>query len=289
MAFIAILLFLPVFVSAQGIVPQCDGNDCQAFHLVQLAQNIINWLITISVFVAVGLIAYAGFQLVISGGNQSARTQAHSMVWSVVIGFIIMLSAWLVVDIFLRVLTGDGLNSSRWEIEYVEQPEFKDGQEILVPGGSGGAGGSGSGDPGTATGNGSCEAPGTGPCSEAALSGVWGSQAANAGGICNAESAANPRRESQSDRMRANNLPFSVGLFQINLTVHKLSCGGTTYDCPAAFSGKNYSATIANRELYDTCVEKAKDPDCNTQNAKRIFDEAGGSWQPWSTKTKCGL
>lgn len=126
-AFIAILLFLPVFSSAQGLVPQCSGNDCQVFHLVQLVQNLINWLITIAVFVAVGLLAYAGFELVTSGGNESARSKAHSLVEAIIAGFIIMLSAWLVVDVFLRVLTGYGLASEKWKIDYVTQPDFTDG------------------------------------------------------------------------------------------------------------------------------------------------------------------
>lgn len=83
--------------------------------------------------------------------------------------------------------------------------------------------------------------------------------------IAKSESGLNPQTESKWDRMK-DGRAFSIGLFQINLTWHKVD----GLNCPTAFQGKNYGARVVNEELYQECVSRAKDPQKNIDAAKRL-------------------
>ncbi len=110
-------LLLPLVAHATGIpyfgpivppeVASCPANWGAA---VQLINNIIAFLITIGIFfIAPLMIAYAGFLFVVNPVNASGKEQAKSMLWNVVIGIVIMMSAYLIVDTGLTALTTQGV------------------------------------------------------------------------------------------------------------------------------------------------------------------------------------
>lgn len=88
----------------------CGGIDCDACDLVSMVNNIINWLITIMSAVAVLSLMVAGFRMVTAGGDEGSWTAAKSRFMNIVIGFILFLAAWLIVDTVLKGLTGQGLD-----------------------------------------------------------------------------------------------------------------------------------------------------------------------------------
>jgi len=90
-----LFLVLPVFVLAQGSFVPCV-NDCGYSDLLKLVNNIINWIIMISFPVAAGVFAWAGFKLMTTG-IADERSAAKAMLWKVFIGFIFILSAWIIV------------------------------------------------------------------------------------------------------------------------------------------------------------------------------------------------
>lgn len=102
-----------------------------------------------------------------------------------------------------------------------------------------------------------------------------------AAAIAYAESHLNPKKPSESDLM-ADGRPFSVGLFQINMTWHTLA--GT--DCSKAFKGKDYAAVVIDETLYAKCVELAQDPLISIDTAKGIYQRSGNSFYQWSTFAK---
>lgn len=98
--------------SAQNLAgaAQCTGTDCSACNLVYLANAVIQWLIGFLTILFAVLMAVAGWGLVVSGGNQSALDAAKEKFTNAVIGFIIILAAWLVIDTIIRGLVGaDGM------------------------------------------------------------------------------------------------------------------------------------------------------------------------------------
>lgn len=125
-----------VFAGDTGIaqLSGCTGLDCSACNVVSIANGLITWLIGILFVVFALLLAIAGVRMVTSGGNHHALDEAKSSFMNAIIGFIIILSAWLIVDTIMRGLVGRpgeegmiGGEATGWlfwsEIECSEQTE----------------------------------------------------------------------------------------------------------------------------------------------------------------------
>lgn len=94
------------YTGNSGIVicqENCGWND-----LIILVNRIVNWLVAFLSVVAVIVMVVAGFKMVTSGGDVAAWSSAKSMFTNVVIGFILVLAAWLIVDTVLSMLTTCG-------------------------------------------------------------------------------------------------------------------------------------------------------------------------------------
>ncbi len=133
-----------------------DGRDgireCTTCDLVALTQRIINFLIFAAVVIAVLLFVYAGFLMVSAGGNEGQLSTAKGIFWSVLIGIIIVLAAWLIVNVIMQVLyrepgtTDAGITFRPWNqiicpgavnpedfCRAIERPTLQQGQ--MPPGG----------------------------------------------------------------------------------------------------------------------------------------------------------
>jgi lysylphosphatidylglycerol synthetase-like protein (DUF2156 family) len=97
------------------LVPSCEGSSCKFAHLVQLANNVLNLLVNLSIMAAALMFAYAGFLYMSDGGNMTKVKEAHTVFTSVAVGIIIVLIAWLSIDTLLNTLTGKGLKE--WSSE----------------------------------------------------------------------------------------------------------------------------------------------------------------------------
>ena len=124
---VAILLQIPMFTYAAGLVP-CGGSGeeaCQMCHTVQLINGVTAWLVGILSVVAAIMFVVAGFKLVASGGNPGAKEDAKNMITNVAIGFVIVLTAWLLIDLMMKSLLGsDSAGVGPWNvIQCVDQPQ----------------------------------------------------------------------------------------------------------------------------------------------------------------------
>lgn len=83
-------------------------------------QNGINFGISLGIIAATLALVYAGFVWMTSGGNPEARNKGKDMLLNVLIGLVILLSAWLVVDFVMKTLynpditTSDGKKFGPW-------------------------------------------------------------------------------------------------------------------------------------------------------------------------------
>lgn len=114
-----IILLVPSLALAQfpGQLVPCSGpGDCNACALVTLGQNVLNLLVALSAFVAVLAFTYAGFLMVTAAGNEAQVTKAKGTFSAVAIGFIIVLAAWLIINLLLLVFTGKGVGSWTGEL-----------------------------------------------------------------------------------------------------------------------------------------------------------------------------
>ena len=100
---IVILTFIPLFfVDAAGLIPCGDLKqgepECNFSHFMQVIQNVMKFLITISASIAAALFAYAGILYITAAGDTGKISKAHQIFKSVAIGFFIILVAWLIVE-----------------------------------------------------------------------------------------------------------------------------------------------------------------------------------------------
>ncbi len=118
-------LFAPNIINAAGLVP-CGGSNepaCSTELFVGFVNNMIGWLISMLGVIAVIALVYTGFRLLTSAGNESEWSKAKEMFTNIVIGVIIILAAWLIIDTVLRGLTGSGLDG--WTNDFGEVQEVQ--------------------------------------------------------------------------------------------------------------------------------------------------------------------
>ncbi len=126
----------PVFVLAQvsqqtsekTIGIPCDGpklertgtsqtgtttdKGCGYPELVQLVSNFMNFLILLSIPMAAIAFAWAGWLMITAGGSSGQIDQAKEIFVKVLIGFMFVLSAWLIVFLITKtLLRGDGFKN----------------------------------------------------------------------------------------------------------------------------------------------------------------------------------
>lgn len=318
-----VLILFPLITVAQGLVP-CDGIDCNLCDLGTLMQKVINFLLFgFAIPLAAAMFAYAGLLYVSGGSNPGRITRAHKIFKNVLIGFLIAISSWLVVQTILStVFDGDFWIGGNWnELQCVSKI-------TNVPDGSGRLIGTSvntlinqivpqvkppaynvsyvcpsgyqlSSDKST------CVSPGrdgvtvdpqlavtpitgdvsTGACSPTSL---FGSNANLMSCICGAESAGKIIAHSGTDVMSFDKRAFSWGLYQINLTANEIRCPGQApLNCPSAFSGKNYDARVINEPLYQACVNAAKNQSCNENTAVYLLNQTPKGASNWSTYSGC--
>ncbi len=179
------LFSVPTFIFAQasGLVPcgaVSSGNysllnptyylqatSCNFCYFAKLIQNIVNFLVMVTIPISVAMFAWAGILFFTATGNPKRITRARSIFRGVLIGFIITITGWLVVQIVLQSITrGDFYTANNWVNLNCDQlyggtnqpnrPRDLDIKNVLstvsagsVQGGSGGGGQTSSG--GTAT------------------------------------------------------------------------------------------------------------------------------------------
>jgi hypothetical protein len=120
--FVIVLISIPILASAQ-ILPKlvvCDpspfngssitNKTCDFSALLLVANNIIKFLIIIGTSIFSVVFMYAGFLYLTAVGDTGKISKAHGLFWNAIIGFVIMLAAWLLVDFILTALVKSDLS-----------------------------------------------------------------------------------------------------------------------------------------------------------------------------------
>ncbi len=120
-----------------GLVP-CSGNECGTCHVVQLANNVTDIIIDLALGISVLIFMYAGWLMISAAGNSTQIKKGKDVMLNVLVGLIIILTAWLVVDVMLKSLLPGGqvkfgTNAPMpWnQIVCSNQKDLKDGVAVL--------------------------------------------------------------------------------------------------------------------------------------------------------------
>lgn len=250
-----------------------SGNtNAASDDLYNCINKLYKFAIAFSSVGAVFMIVVAGYLYMASDGNEENVRKAKDILISSITALVIL----LVTFILLR-----EINPELVKFKIIQPPSI-----TAIPGSSGTVGGGvlarGSG---RSVGTGRCEPLTSGPASVANLQNTcFASKAEQASSVANGESGGNPGTKSGSDVCLDGN-SGSWGLFQINLTVHTIA----GLNCPSAFEGKIakstkvgknlYNCRVTNPDLYQRCVNAAKDAATNITKACEI--QRTGSWTQW--------
>lgn len=114
---LALILLLPIPVAAQfgPIVPEvCRTCACGFGGVLAIVQNLVNFIIGIAIIFATIIMVWAGGLYILSATNPESRSTANKMLLNAVIGLLIVLSAWLVVDFVMKTLYNNGSEFGPW-------------------------------------------------------------------------------------------------------------------------------------------------------------------------------
>lgn len=123
-----LVISFPLVLNAEDALVTCTGLDCEFCDLISTGQRVLNWLVGVLTILAVLLFVYAGLILVTSLGNRTFKQKAFTIFNNVIIGYLLVLAGWLLVDTTLKALANqahfaEGGVIGPWNrIECVDQP-----------------------------------------------------------------------------------------------------------------------------------------------------------------------
>ncbi len=140
--FLAIGFFsLPHFAHAAipffgPILPQGINAVCPAGWgmLILVVNNLIEFFITFAIiFVAPIMISYAGFLFVINSVNPAGKEHAKKILTNTIVGIVIALSGWLIVDAVMAVLYNPTASSGTTSLEQWKNILSSNGASFCLP------------------------------------------------------------------------------------------------------------------------------------------------------------
>ena len=107
LALLVIFSFSPSAQAATGLVPCGSGaNDpCTLCHLIVGFKGLLDWGMSILIVAAITAIVIAGVIYIVSSGSSGLITMAKGFLTNAIIGFAIMLGAWLIINTTLTLLS----------------------------------------------------------------------------------------------------------------------------------------------------------------------------------------
>ena len=323
--FVALLL-LPEFAHAAFgtlIPPACNCDQAGGYTangvttptsapawgcILATFQNAMTMAVELATVLISIFIALAGFTYMTSGGSAEKRQLANKRLMNAVIGLLIVLGAYLLVDSLMKVIYHQGATdgtSTFGPWNSILGTAADTNTQCLAPtkppqalpaltgalAGTNGGGGSGSASTQTSAvsaGNGVCPVQSSGPCSASNFSG-FGNVANTFSQICFNESANGALLQSTVD-IGTDGQAVSFGLFQINISANPI--GSLNCQAPNAFNAvytsSNHNVHVTNQSLYNQCKAAALDPNQNIAEAQALYQAHGLS--PWlADERKCGL
>ncbi len=101
--------FLLPTASAAGLAVACGGKNespCTLCDLFKLGKNLINFSMEIISVLAIAFIIYGGIMMMLGSGNPQKIKESQGIIWSAIIGIIIISCSWVILNTFFHLMTG---------------------------------------------------------------------------------------------------------------------------------------------------------------------------------------
>lgn len=106
-----LFIFSPLSAEAVGVIPcgrsygpAAEQVPCTVCHIVVAGNNVIKWGVGIMGTIAITVLFAMAVLYVVSAGDEGMIRTAKGGMWAALIGFAVMLSAWLIVNTVLSIL-----------------------------------------------------------------------------------------------------------------------------------------------------------------------------------------
>ena len=113
------IFFTPVLAETNsnlGDIIPCEGNECGVCDIFKLISNVVKFAaFTIAAPLAGIIMAYGGFKLIMSGGNESERSKGTNAIWAAVWGILITFGAYVIVNAIIGGLAGNSFSESWYQ------------------------------------------------------------------------------------------------------------------------------------------------------------------------------
>lgn len=274
-----------------------EGSPLGIGGVIVLLQNLMNAAVALGVVVMTLVVAYAGFLFIASPFNSENRTKAKTTLWNTVVGIVIVLTAWLVIDFAMKLLYnpeatfggkelgpwnqvlvgGDACIRARAGSPLFELPFTRD-----TPAGNPDVGAGGPGIAVPRTGPGACNANTLMAAAQQSGLTLSASDANTFACIAKWESACGTKVLNYAWRKGSSAAgPFQVLLDSNSACYENSACqkaAGVSgrLNCSAAFSGGNPNS---NKALVEQCVRAAANLNCSVAAAICVKNKQGfGAW-----------
>jgi hypothetical protein len=115
MVVVMLLVLAPVIIPAVSHAQlnrnfQCDpstGLRCTETSVPQIFKTIINWALGIAFGVAVIFLIIGGFRYITAGGNEESVEKGKSSVINALIGIVIIVLSYVIVNVVANLVTGN--------------------------------------------------------------------------------------------------------------------------------------------------------------------------------------
>ena len=107
--FIFLFTVTPLVQAQQAGLVQCGNTgqvDCKIGDLVLVVLRLINLLFFLASFVAMIFIVWAAWSMITAGGNEEKITKAKTVFSEAIVGFFLVMVAFVLVDAFSVILSG---------------------------------------------------------------------------------------------------------------------------------------------------------------------------------------
>jgi hypothetical protein len=278
--------------------------------LLTVINNIISFLLTLAiVFVAPIMIAYAGFLYVVNAVDPSGISKAKGILVHTVVGIVIALAGWMIVDALMAVLYNPGASTGTSTLGAWANI-VTGGDTCLSQAGLSGGLNQVATSTGNGAGNGALNPPPSGKagtaCDPAAVQAgaaaggkntLTNTQANILACIAKPESACgsnlNPPNYNWNS---AKSSPGSTaaGAFQVllssnhscyeNTACYTAAGVGGPLNCQNGFDGSgNPKTDAASAQLVQTCLTAADNLNCSAAAAACLLAQNGGSFSAWTS------
>lgn len=110
------IFFAPVLAETNsnlGDIIPCEGNKCGVCDIFKLISNIVKFAtFTVAAPLAGVIMAYGGFMLLTSGGNEANKSKGTNAIGAAVWGILITFGAYVIVNAIIGGLAGESFSKS---------------------------------------------------------------------------------------------------------------------------------------------------------------------------------